>query len=157
MLQKIRNAINAGKTSGEVQSVDITYLIEAVPADNLQPPRAGSRNTDPVLLSSFVTEQMYRNTISSAIQEWVYLFNTLYGSYVTVSKLEIQDSFSGDASADIIFGSANISDPLTGASPTRNESTTINTNLTIGWAIYSPGYSIETHGTNLLFNRFIYD
>lgn len=137
MRKILRDAINKGKVSGVVEAVTLTYSLGAI-----EPLLVPHPTLDNVLVirNTLITQSAFELEVLNAFNQWVFLFNDMYSSYITLQFAKIEEG----ADLHVQFKSGMVS---TVDQTTNN----IDLNLGLNWATY-----LHPKGV-LLLNHLVYN
>ena len=131
MIQSLINAINNGKISNEVQSIEIFYSTPELSGVLIDHPRIEGLKVIP---GTVLSASEFDTEISNAFFQWSLLFNNLYGSFATVNFVRVkQDS---DADLHIIFNTTTVK------FVEKISANTLQLNLGINWTNQSSAHGL---------------
>lgn len=138
MIQNLRDAINNGKTSGEVQNITITYSIPDLEPILVDHPRTEGVK---VLPGTYITANAFEIEVLNSFTQWSLFINELYNEYVVLNFEKVVN----DADITIDFDAS-----LTSLHMVDRDTNTLKLNLGINWTL------IKFVAGTLLLNYVVY-
>lgn len=111
ILDKILNAINKGKTTGQPSAVSLRFSLPAFDSILVDHPRIEGVKVIP---GTYITDGDFRLEVGNALEQWKVYFNSKYSKYLVLqfieSNLDVDFSinFSSSASQDFTYTNSSI-------------------------------------------------
>lgn len=131
MIQSLIDAINNGKISNEVQSIEIFYSTPELSGVLIDHPRIAGLKVIP---GTVLSASEFDIEISNAFLQWSLLFNNLYSSFATVNFVRVKQE--SDADLHIVFNTTTIQ------FVELSSANTMQLNLGINWTNQSSAHGL---------------